>query len=148
MKTGVAALARAVIDRRAELGWTQRDLIAQSGVSKNVVQAIEGAEERSYRPATKRALEDCLGWEHGSVDALLTQSGPARLKDQPSEFERLTDFDPMTASYAELGAYADRLSEESKDPSVGARWYAGVLRRRGLVETSHKQPEERGRDAM
>jgi transcriptional regulator with XRE-family HTH domain len=148
MSTGVEDLARAVIDRRAELGWTQRDLIARSHVSKNVIQALEGAEERSYRPVNKRAIEDALGWEYGSIDALLTQSGPARPKGQPSGIEQVSDLDFSTASYAELGAYADRLSAEAKDPSVGRLWYLGVLRRRGDVETSHTEPDERGRDAM
>lgn len=148
MSTGVEELARVIVARRLHLGWTQRDLIERSAVSKNVIQAMEGAEERSYRPMNKKAVEDILGWEQGSIDAVLTRSGPPRVVGQASVSEQTGDIDELTASYAELGAYADRLSQQANNPEVGALWYAGVLRRRRAAEVSRDQDDTGNRHAM
>lgn len=76
MTTDWARLADAVESRRGELGISQAEVAARGPLSKDRVQALESGKERNYRRATLMALERALGWEYGSVQAVLTGGRP------------------------------------------------------------------------
>lgn len=73
------ALGQAVINRRADLGYTQRELAARMNMSERILGAIEQAERGSYARSTVRALERGLLWEAGSVESLLAGGQPKEL---------------------------------------------------------------------
>lgn len=64
-------LGRAVAGRRTELRLTQSDVAARGGPSLATMQAIEASRQDSYRDRTLADLEAALGWERGSVEAVL-----------------------------------------------------------------------------
>lgn len=67
-----AALARAVTDRRVELGHrTLRSFAAASGLSTKTLGEIEGAKRSSYDRATLAQIEQALRWPAGTVVAVL-----------------------------------------------------------------------------
>lgn len=134
---GVGRLADAFVRRRGELGLSQVQLAKEAGLSKEIVQAIEGRAGRNLRSGSKRKLEAALGWVSGSIDDLLDQDAPPRLVTDLAPAPIDETFDPMTASNEELGRWADRLSEQSDDPVVGVRWMMGIQQKRLSGENSH-----------
>lgn len=149
MKTsGVELLAREVSKRRGELRKSREQLAEDAGQSVDAIRAIEQMEDRNYRPATKRALEQALGWVKDSIDDALYRNQSPKLLPTAFRGDSVEAFDPMTASHSELGAHADWLSETSGDPAVGAAWLAGVLRQRQTVESSHSDGSQGQSRAM
>jgi transcriptional regulator with XRE-family HTH domain len=69
----------AVIDRRAELGLTQKGLALKAGVSERTVQNLEGG--KRPQPLIRGKLEKALGWEPGEFRRIAEQQqdGPASL---------------------------------------------------------------------
>ena len=66
------ALARAVTDRRVELGHrTLRSFANASGLSTKTLGEIEGAKRKSYDRATLSVIESALRWPTGTVAAVL-----------------------------------------------------------------------------
>jgi transcriptional regulator with XRE-family HTH domain len=147
-KSGVELLAHEVSKRRGELRKSREQLAEEAHMSRDAIRAIEQMEDRNYRPATKRALEQVLGWVEGSIDGILDRKQPPKLLPTAFRADAAESFDPMTASNAELGAHADWISETSGDPAVGAAWLAGVLRQRQAVEVSHGDDSQGQRRAM
>lgn len=72
-----ARLQAAVIDACGARGWTQAELIEKSGISRSTVQRIWRAEPTKPGRRTQRLLERVLGWEQGSVTAILRGGSPA-----------------------------------------------------------------------
>jgi transcriptional regulator with XRE-family HTH domain len=146
---GVEALARELSAAREKLGVSREQLAERAGLSSiDAIKAIEQMRVRRYQPATKRALERALGWEHGSFDDVLEHAAAPKLLPTGPLNGATEALDPMTASYAELGAHADWMSATSGDPEVGARWIAGVMRKRREVETSQSNQAGEHRRAM
>lgn len=75
-------LGHYVRERRLHLRLTQHDVAAAGGPSIATIRNIEAATHDSYRGRTLNQLEDVLGWERGSVDAILN-GGEPRLKTEP-----------------------------------------------------------------
>ncbi|MEV8610186.1 hypothetical protein AB0383_20055 [Amycolatopsis sp. NPDC051373] len=117
-------------------------------MSIDVVQAIEGMEERQLRPGTKKKLEDGMQLEPGSIDDVLHDRGPFREQGSVDVATVEQPFDPMTASNEELGRHADFLSKSSGDPTLGPRWMVGVMQKRLNVEESHDDSAEADRHVM
>ncbi|WP_344248224.1 MULTISPECIES: helix-turn-helix transcriptional regulator [Actinocorallia] len=69
-------LAEAVQRRRAELGLSQRALAERGPLSRDRVQKIEGALRDDYSLTVLTALERALGWQTGSVEAVLAGGEP------------------------------------------------------------------------
>ena len=81
------ALARAVKDRRAELGMTQKDLENVSGVSSSTIRLIENAQgTRHYRSVVLSDISRALEWPEDSLHRTFYRRGR---KDStlPSEAE-------------------------------------------------------------
>jgi len=68
---GWHGLARAVRERRQQLGLSQRDLSRLAGLSLNTLGRIETARRDAYSPATLQALENGLQWEPGSASEIV-----------------------------------------------------------------------------
>lgn len=72
------ALARAVTDRRVELGHrTLRAFAQASGLSTKTLGEIEGAKRASYDRATLSQIERQLRWPAGTVAAILAEGATA-----------------------------------------------------------------------
>ena len=97
---GWAAVADAMAARVAELGITQKELVARSGVSESTVRALL----KNYRPRRRQrhTLEDistALGW-------------PARyLDDVLGNADQAADPDPLRAEVVELRSQVADLIE-------------------------------------
>lgn len=63
---GQAAAARAVVARRAELGFTQADLADVAVVSPRSIRNLE-AGRHWPQPATRNKIERALGWPTGRL---------------------------------------------------------------------------------
>jgi transcriptional regulator with XRE-family HTH domain len=67
-----AAVAEAINERVAELGWRQRELAERSHVSSAIVREIQRKTvERRRSPRTLESLSIALGWEPEHLDAVL-----------------------------------------------------------------------------
>lgn len=77
-----AAVAEAINERVAELGWRQRELAERSHVSAAIVREIQRQTvERRRSPRTLESLSVALGWGPEHLDAVLKGrelSAPAR----------------------------------------------------------------------
>lgn len=82
---GWGRVAAAVVDRRAELGWTQKDLAAEAGVSERTVQGLEAGRVPQARNRSK--IERALGWENGEMRRI--EEDPAHGKPRSATPERL-----------------------------------------------------------
>lgn len=65
-------LAKAVTDRRAELGYRTREaFVAATGLSRRLIGDIENGRRDNYDQITLSRLEDALRWKRGRVNDLL-----------------------------------------------------------------------------
>ena len=72
-----AAVAEAINERVAELGWRQRELAERSHVSSAIVREIQRhTVERRRSPRTLESLSVTLGWEPQHLDAVLKGRRP------------------------------------------------------------------------
>jgi len=78
-----AAVAEAINERVAELGWRQRELAERSHVSAAIVREIQRhSVERRRSPRTLESLSIALGWEPQYLDAVL-RSGELPTPGEP-----------------------------------------------------------------
>lgn len=81
-------LAKAIQARATALGWKQRDLIQRTHISRGTLQTLwKGVDVPPPSPATKIGVEDLLGWERGSVDAILAGGEPTTRPQAPEGAE-------------------------------------------------------------
>jgi transcriptional regulator with XRE-family HTH domain len=74
-----AAVAKAINERVAELGWRQRELAERSHVSSATVREIQRhTVERRRSPRTLESLSVTLGWQPQHLDEVLNGAGPPR----------------------------------------------------------------------
>jgi transcriptional regulator with XRE-family HTH domain len=112
----------AVIDRRAELGLTQKGLALKAGVSERTVQNLEGG--RRPQPLIRGKLEKALGWEPGEFRRIAEQpqDGPASLIPRSLRRE-ITENDDLTPAEKEavLAAIEAALrAEQQAGPAPGS----------------------------
>ena len=69
-------LSEEVRKRRRELGLTQPDIQQRGGPGVATLRAIENNQPSRPSLRMRRALEDALEWESGSVDAILAGGSP------------------------------------------------------------------------
>lgn len=99
-----AAVARAINDRVAELGWRQRELAERSHVSAAIVREIQRhTVERRRSPRTLESFSVTLGWDPQYLNQILSGRGPE------SESGPFTRESAMVSS--RLDALEGRLSE-------------------------------------
>src|SRR6478609_5052547 len=77
-------LSDEVRKRRRELGLTQPDIQQRGGPGVATLRAIENNQPSRPSLRMRRALEDALEWESGSVDAVLA-GGPPTVKESKDD---------------------------------------------------------------
>lgn len=70
---GWGRVIAAVIDRRSELGWTQKQLAAEAGVSERTIQNLEGG--KKPLPVIRGKIERALGWKPGEFRRIENENG-------------------------------------------------------------------------
>ena len=73
--TGWDRVVDAVIDRRAELGWTQERLAAEADVAVRTIRSLERGEARP-QPTTRGKIERALGWRPGEFRRIEREEPP------------------------------------------------------------------------
>lgn len=77
-------LAAKVIRARTDRGMTSREqLAATSGIAIRIISDIEKGRRTNFTASTQAKLERALGWEHGSVNAVLAGGSPIRPEGAP-----------------------------------------------------------------
>lgn len=84
---GWVRLGRLVAAERARRGLTVRELAQLGGIGVRTLQRIEAGRAANARPVTLTRLEDILGWQTGSAQAVLDGGEPKRTRDP--QLERL-----------------------------------------------------------
>jgi hypothetical protein len=78
-----AAVAEAINERVAELGWRQRELAERSHVSPAIVREIQRhTTERRRSPRTLESLSVTLGWEPQHLESVLKGHRPLTVTEQ------------------------------------------------------------------
>jgi transcriptional regulator with XRE-family HTH domain len=74
--------------RRTELGLTQAEVADRGGPSVETLRTVENNRAGRLSPRMRRALERVLGWESGSIDAVLagTQASPEQRSGAADRF--------------------------------------------------------------
>lgn len=71
------ALAAAVLARRAEIGWTQKQAAGHGGISVDRIQSVESAAlTHAVRMSTLEKLDAAVCWEPGSAARVLAGGEP------------------------------------------------------------------------
>lgn len=71
-----ARLGREVVAARSARWHTRKEFAAVCGLSIRVVSDIERGRRDNYDPATLGTIQNCLGWEPGSVERVLNGGKP------------------------------------------------------------------------
>lgn len=87
-------LARALRDRRKELGMSQPDLAKASGVSVGTIQSAEGTRPAWSAPRSMPAILRALGWARGSDQLIMNGSDPIPLESEPGPTDGTDDPPP------------------------------------------------------
>jgi hypothetical protein len=112
---GWQRLAEAVKRRRGQCDWTQLDVYVQGGPSIDRIQAIESVRTDSYSARTISKLERGLGWEPGSVRAVLAGGEPTPIEVKPPVAPaRPPTVEELAATVADLQRKVDEL--------IGEKW--------------------------
>ncbi len=95
-------LADAIEKRRLDLDLTWKELAELAGISTTTLENIRRG--RLPRARTRRRIEDALGWEHGSINAVLGGGQPT-VAEQGS---------PEDEQYSQAGYLAAILNEHAE----------------------------------
>ncbi|MEY9864143.1 transcriptional regulator with XRE-family HTH domain [Catenulispora sp. GAS73] len=85
MPDGREVVAEAFRGRRDDLGWSQAELAARSGISVGTIQSIERPKEgKSWdNPRSLPAIEKALGWETGAAERIRNGLEPILRREDP-----------------------------------------------------------------
>jgi transcriptional regulator with XRE-family HTH domain len=110
-----AAVAEAINERVAELGWRQRELAERSHVSPAIVREIQRhTVERRRSPRTLESLSTTLGWEPQHLDAVLRGGGLAG-PGKPANGSRETTSSRLDAIERRLAGITQILADIKTD---------------------------------
>ena len=108
--------------RRRELGLTQPDVQERGGPSVATQRAIENNRVGRLSTRMRRALEDALEWEPGSIDAVLAggSPAPAKLEEAAStdHSERFSLAKQVVALKATFAKHADGVGPDAREALV------------------------------
>lgn len=115
---GWGRVITAVVDRRAELGWTQKELAGAAGVSERTVQNLEGGVRPQAR--NRHKIERALGWPNGEMRRIEAAEEPPpppppRLSEETKALMR-EELGPELA--AQLIAHAEHLASGRLPPAA------------------------------
>lgn len=83
----------AVIDRRSELGWTQRRLAEEAGVAERTIQNLEAG--KRPQPLIRTKIEKALGWKSGEFRRI-AEKEPEQPKIPRSLLKEIENTDGLT----------------------------------------------------
>jgi predicted transcriptional regulator len=115
-------LARAIVDRRVELGFRSRPALARhSKMSLRVIADLETAARDNYDPVTIARLEQALEWPSGRVRQFLRAADPQRLTVDtatgatldPAGRELITELDDLIRLMSPDGHALDEAGREA-----------------------------------
>ena len=110
-----AAVAEAINERVAELGWRQRELAERSHVSVAIVREIQRQTvERRRSPRTLESLSIALGWEPEHLDAVL-KGGESPMPGKPLNGSRETTSSRLDAIERRLDEMTQILGDIKTD---------------------------------
>ncbi len=109
--------------RRRELGLTQPDVQERGGPSVATQRAIENDRVGRLSTRMRRALEDALEWEPGSIDAVLAGGSPAPAKlaaeaASTDHSERFSLAKQVVALKATFAKHADGVGPDAREALV------------------------------
>jgi len=129
-------------DRRLELRMRWRDVATSAGITYETLRAVRrGGQE--IRDLTKRAIEDGLLWERGSVDTILKGGDPVPLA--PSAVSRSQRYDDPR-----LQEVSDAVADMDLDPELKAGMVAfaiGFFRQQDTAASADGRRTRAGRPA-
>ena len=111
-------LAEEVRRRRRDLGLTQPEVRQRGGPGVATLRAIETNQSHRLSPRMRRALEDALQWESGSVDAVLAGDSPATAEPTAADVDTQDRFSlarQVVALKATFARHADGVGVEARD---------------------------------
>jgi len=119
----------AVIDRRAELGLTQKGLAVRAGVSERTIQNLEAG--RRPQPLIRGKIEKALGWEPGEFRRIAEQpqDGPASLIPRSLRRE-ITENEDLTPAEKEAVLAAIETTLRGGEAGSAGPYSGGGERRR------------------
>ena len=93
--SGPAGLARAVVARQRQLGLSQQDVAARSGVSAATVRKLQSGGLGNFRPQTLARIAEALDWPPNALLVILDGGGipggrVSRLPDRQREVRLAT----------------------------------------------------------
>jgi len=110
-----AAVAEAINERVAELGWRQGELAERSHVSVAIVREIQRQTvERRRSPRTLESLSVALGWEPEHLDSVLKGHEPPT-PGKPADGSRETTSSRLDAIERRLGEITQILTDIKTD---------------------------------
>lgn len=65
--------AKGINERLSDLGWSQSDLVRESGVSATTIRWLQNGDHRTYRDQTLARVSKALGWPPGALRRLLLE---------------------------------------------------------------------------
>jgi DNA-binding XRE family transcriptional regulator len=107
-----ARAARAVRQRRLELGLTQEDLAEAADVSPATVRKVESGTQAHYRDLTCTRLAQALGWDPGALNDL-RRPGTSR-DTTPAQSTTVNTPGPADIELAALNGKVAQLSNEQR----------------------------------
>jgi len=118
---GWSRVIAAVVDRRAELGWTQKELATAAKVSERTIQNLEAGSRPQARNRSR--IEAALGWDNGAMRRIEEEKVADRSPPPPPRLSDAT----RQAMHEELGpelaarliAEADHASSGRTSPAAG-----------------------------
>jgi hypothetical protein len=159
-------LGRYAKERREQLRLTQHGVTVRGGPSVATVRNIEAAAAERYRGSTFTQLEDALGWERGSVDAILDGGDPTLLpashtaadEPQPAPLPRKTLADVLVerglrtpdelvpSDHLVDPLVFELLASESFPDDFKDRWLVSYSVMRRQLHEATQQAKEKPRD--
>ena len=117
--TGWDRVTAAVVDRRSELGWTQKRLADEAGVAERTIQNLEAG--KVPQPLKRAQIEKALGWKPGEFRRIAERDEepdivPAGLREAVREI-----LPPDRAKVVEAAIEAALRGEPPARGSSGAR---------------------------
>jgi hypothetical protein len=103
--------------RRRGLRLTQPEVRRRGGPGVATLRAIENNQSSRLSPRMRRALEDALQWESGSVDAVLAGGSPTptQLKAEADALDRFSLARQVVAVKATFAKHAGGVSRQARD---------------------------------
>jgi transcriptional regulator with XRE-family HTH domain len=114
-------LAQYMDDRRADLRLTWAEVARAAGINRETLRQIRSGTS-DIRALTRRAVEDALRWESGSIRTILAGGDPTPLDAEPERPKRPADeIGELLREIRQLAERARRLEEERRESDASNR---------------------------